>query len=315
MKLHDVGDLPVWRSMLFVPINVRRYVDKALGCGADAVILDLEDSITRRDKDAARALVAETARLFGPTGTDVFVRVNHPLELVVRDVEAAVSADVRGFVLPKIESASHVRLLAELVASVESRRGVRLGSTVFLVLVETPDAFPHLWDIAGAHPRNVAMALGGEDFALSTGAQPDPEVLLFPKQQVVLAASAAGIVPMGMVGRVGSYQDVEGYRQAAPRSRRFGFRGSLCIHPSVVPALNEGFSPTEEEVASAERVISAFERGEAAGRGSIEVDGKMVDIPIVQRAQQLLDLHQRFRARTPQEPAGGRMRGVETSER
>jgi citrate lyase subunit beta/citryl-CoA lyase len=298
MKLHQEKDLPVWRSQLFVPVNVRNYVEKAHARGADAIILDLEDSIAPADKEAARPLVSDAARICAQGGADILVRINRPLELAVRDIEAVVSPTVKGLLLPKIDSASHVRLLAELVDTVEARQGMLLGSTNFVAMIETPEAVPRMWEIAAAHPRVVAMTLGGEDFALATGSQPDPDVLLYPKQQVVLAARAAGILPLGVIGTVATYQDVEGYRDAIRRSRRFGFEGGACIHPSIVPLLNEGFSPSHEEVASAERIVSAFEKAKAQGRGSIEVDGKMIDIPVAERAERLIERARRIQAKS-----------------
>lgn len=298
MRLHDDKDLPVWRSMLFVPVNVPKFVEKAHARGADAIILDLEDSVAPADKEAARTLVESAARRCSQRGADICVRVNRPLELVVRDIEAVVSPSVTALLLPKVDSAGHVRLLAELVDTVEARKRMPVGTTKLVVMIETPEAFGRMWEIAAAHPRNVAMNLGAEDFALSTGSQPDPDVLLYPKQQVVLAARAAGIMPLGFIGTVADYQDQERYREAVKRSRRFGFTGASCIHPANVPVLNEGFSPTKEEVAAAERVVAAYEKAQAAGRGSIEVDGKMIDVPIVERAERLIVTARRIEAKS-----------------
>ncbi len=297
MKLHDEKDLPLWRSMMFVPVNVKKYVEKAHTRGADAVILDLEDSVAPGDKAAARDMVEDAAALAARGGADILVRVNQPLELAVRDIEAVVSPRVAGLLLPKTDSASHVRLLAELVDAVERRKGMTVGTTKFLVMIETPGAFQRMWEIAAAHPRNVALSLGAEDFASSTGSAPDPDVLLYPKQQVVLAASAAGIMPTGIIGTVADYQDTERVRENVRRSRRFGFRGATCIHPAIVPILNDGFSPTKDEIASAERMVAAYDTAQAEGRGSIEVDGRMIDVPIVERAQALLATARRFEAR------------------
>lgn len=291
------SDAPVWRSMLFVPVNVPKYVEKAHLRGADGIILDLEDSIAPADKAAARAMVEAAAAVCGRGGADILVRINRPIDLAVRDIEAVVSPAVAALLLPKIDSAGHVRLLAELVDEVEAKRGMARGHTRFIVMVETAAAFPRIWEIAAAHPRNVALNLGAEDFALSTGSQPDPDVLLYPMQQAVLAACSAGISPTGVIGTVADYKDLEAYRETIRRSRRFGFQGASCIHPGIVPLLNEGFSPTEAELASARRVVAAYARAQAEGRGSIEVDGKMIDVPVVERARRLLDLASRIEAR------------------
>lgn len=291
------SDAPVWRSMLFVPVNVPKYVEKAHLRGADGIILDLEDSIAPADKAAARGMIGAAAAVCGRGGADILVRINRPLDLAVRDIEAVVSPAVAALLLPKIDSASHVRLLAELVDEVEARRGMAHGHTRFIVMVETAAAFPRIWEIAAAHARNVALNLGSEDFALSTGSQPDPDVLLYPMQQAVLAACAAGISPCGVIGTVADYKDLEAYRETIRRSRRFGFQGASCIHPDIVPLLNEGFSPSEAELAGARRVIAAYAKAQAEGRGSIEADGKMIDVPVVERAQRLVNLAERIEAR------------------
>ena len=291
------SDAPIWRSMLFVPVNVPKYVDKAHLRGADGIILDLEDSIAPADKAAARGMIEAAAAVCGRDGADILVRINRPIDLAVRDIEAVVSPCVAALLLPKIDSASHVRLLAELVDEVEARRGMAHGHTRFVVMVETAAAFPRIWEIAAAHARNVALNLGAEDFALSTGSQPDPDVLLYPMQQAVLAACAAGISPCGVIGTVADYKDLEAYRETIRRSRRFGFQGASCIHPDIVPLLNEGFSPSAAELAGARRVIAAYAKAQAEGRGSIEVDGKMIDVPVVERARRLVNLAERIEAR------------------
>lgn len=296
--LHEKRDLPVWRSMMFVPVNVTKYVEKAHTRGADAIILDLEDSVPLEEKKRARGMIADAARQVSRNGADVVVRVNQPLELCVRDFEAAISPEIKALILPKIDSASHVRLLAELADRIEAGKGMAIGHTKFMILVETAEAFPRLDEIAKAHRRNIAISLGAEDFALSTNTLPDPDVLLYPKQRVAIAAHAAGILAMGIIGTVANFNDEEGIREAIRKSRRFGFLGSSCIHPKVVPLLNEGFSPTPEEVAAAERVVAGFEEAMAQGRASITVDGKMIDYPVVERAEKLLALAERTRNRT-----------------
>lgn len=291
------ADFTVWRSMLFVPVNVRKYVDKAHERGADAIILDLEDSIAPNDKAEARTLIAETAPIVSRSGADVLVRINCPIELAVRDIEAAVSENVEALLLPKLDSAGHVRLLAELVDRVEASKGVTHGKTKFIAMVETAAAFPQIYEIAAAHPRVVAVTLGGEDFASSLGAEPEPEVLLYPKQQAVLAARAAGIAPIGTIGSVANFADIEGYRAIIKRSVRFGFEGSACIHPSIVPLLNEGFSPRPEDVDRAKRMVAAYKQAFAEGRGSVTFEGKMIDVPIVERAERVIDRARRLEKR------------------
>jgi citrate lyase subunit beta/citryl-CoA lyase len=297
MKLHEEKDLPLWRSQIIVPVNVEKFVAKAHTRGADAIILDLEDSITPPEKAAARGMVADAVRQCGAGGADILVRINRPLELAVRDIETVVSPAVMALVLPKVDSEAHVRLLAELLDTVEADKGLAPGHTKFVVLIETAEAFLRVREIAGAHERVVAISLGSEDFSLATWSQPDPDVLLYPKQQVQIAACAAGILPLGVIGSVANYRDEAGYRDAIKRSRRFGFQGASCIHPAIVPLLNEGFGPSAEEVATAGRIVAGFEKAKAEGRGSASVDGKMIDIPIVLRAERVLRMAERISAR------------------
>ena len=288
---------PLWRSQIIVPVNVEKYVAKAHARNADAIILDLEDSITLPEKEAARALIPGAVQRAAAGGADMLVRINQPLQLAVRDIEAVVSPAVCALVLPKVDSASHVRLLAQLVDDVERERGMALGHTKFMALVETPAAWFRMAEIAASHPRVVAMSLGSEDFSMETASEPDPDVLLGPKQQVVIACAAAGIMPMGVIGSIATYKDIEGYKASIARSRRFGFQGASCIHPDIVPLLNEGFAPAAAEVVSARKVIEAFEQAKREGRGSLSVDGKMIDIPVVMRAQKVLDIAGRVEAR------------------
>lgn len=288
---------PVWRSLLYVPVNVEKYVAKAHTRGADAIQLDLEDSVPVSEKANARKLVQEAAETVSQAGADVVVRINQPLRMAVRDLEETVSPLVNAITLTKVDSASHVRLLAEIVDELEAERGMTPGHTRFITLVETADAFFRLGEIAKAHPRVAALGLGGEDFATSVGMVPDPDVMLYPKQQSIIASRAAGIMPLGIIGTVADYGDIDGMRTIIRNSRRFGFEGASCIHPSIVPILNAEFRPSEAEVAEAQRMIQGFEAAVADGRASLEIDGKMIDYPVVFRAQQLLDQDTAIRQR------------------
>ena len=306
MQQTTTKELPVWRSLLYVPVNVEKYVEKAHTRGADCIILDLEDSIPPAEKARARTLVQDAAaRVSRSSGADVMVRINRPIEQAVRDIEAVVSDRVQAIAVTKCEGVDHVRLLAELVDTLEAERGIPVGTTRFSVMVETADAFFRMQQIAAAHPRVAALTLGGEDFAMSVGMYPDPETMLYPKQQAIIAARAAGVLPLGIIGTVADFQDHEAVRQMIAKSRKFGFVGGSCIHPAIVPLLNEGFSPPEEDVKNAQRLCAEFDKAVAEGRGSLTVDGKMVDIPVVIRARELLQRAEAIRARTARMAASG----------
>jgi citrate lyase subunit beta/citryl-CoA lyase len=287
----------VWRSLMYVPVNVEKYVDKAHTRGADVIQLDLEDSVPPAEKERARTLVEKAAARVKQGGADVIVRINRPLSMTVRDLEHSVTPDVNGIALTKIDSASHVKLLDELVTELEEKRGMTIGHTKFLAMIETADAFARIDEIPRASPRVVGMNIGGEDFALDCDMQPDDDVLLHPKQRMIIAARAAGVMPLGFIGTVAGFGDWEKFRQMVRRSRRFGFDGAGCIHPGQVTIVNEEYSPSEEEVAYAKKIIQMDKEAASSGRGSFALDGKMIDIPIIVRAQKLLARHDAIRKR------------------
>jgi citrate lyase subunit beta/citryl-CoA lyase len=282
---------PVWRSLLYVPANVPRFVDGAHKRGADAIILDLEDSVPAAQRPSARAGLKDAAASAARGGADIVVRINRPWREAMRDLEAAICPQVQALALTKVDSADHVRLIAEVVDDLEAERGMPHGFTQFTVMIETPAAWFRMADVATAHSRIVAMTLGGEDFAVAMGMLPTAEGLFMPKQQLAIAARAAGVMPLGFIGTVADYQDLDAFRETVRFSRRLGFLGASVIHPSQVAILNEEFSPSAGEVESARRIVSAYAEATAAGRGSIAVDGKMVDVPVVIRAEQLLARH------------------------
>jgi citrate lyase subunit beta / citryl-CoA lyase len=289
--------LPVWRSLLFVPVIAKKFVDGAATRGADAIILDLEDSVPPAEKPRARTLLQEAAEIVSRGGADVLVRINRPLRLAIADIEAAVSPRVQALALPKVESANHLRLLAEAIDEIEAERGMAVGSTKLLAMVETAEAFFEMPAIARAHPRVVAMTLGAEDFALSVGMLPEAEGLFFPKQQMIIAARSAGILPLGFLGTVADFRDLSAFRATIQRSRRLGFLGAACIHPSQIAILNEEYAPPAADVAHAERMVAAYDKATAEGVGAITIDGKMIDVPVVERAQALLTRHRAIQAR------------------
>jgi citrate lyase subunit beta / citryl-CoA lyase len=279
---------PMWRSMLFVPVIVEKFVDAAHRRGADAIILDLEDSVPESQKERARGLIQDAAAKVSRGGADVTVRINRPWRQTLRDLEAAVSPRVSALLLPKIASADHVKLIVEVVADLEAERGMAIGTTRLIPMIETADAFFKIHEIARADPRIVALNLGAEDFALSVGMLPEPEGLFYPKQQTIIAARAAGVMPLGFIGTVADFKDLEAFRATIQRSRRMGFMGASVIHPSQIQILNEEFRPTAEEVAQARRIVEAYDKATREGVGAIVLDGRMIDVPIVVRAQQTL---------------------------
>lgn len=279
---------PRWRSLLYVPVVSEQFVAKAHERGADAVILELEDAVAPSEKDRARRLVREAAAKVVQGDVDVLVRINRPWRLAVRDIEASVDENVRAFVLPKVDSAQHVLALAEVTAAVEQERGLPLGHTLFFPRIEGPKGLLNAPEIAGAHSRVVAIGLGSSDFTIATGMEAGGEGSAIASFQVVVAAVAAGCLPLGLVGSITDFRDLDAFRRVAERSRALGLRGAPCVHPSQVPILNEVFAPTDDEVERARRVVEEYEQALADGQGAIVVDGEFVDIPYYEQAKRLL---------------------------
>jgi citrate lyase subunit beta/citryl-CoA lyase len=299
-------ELPVWRSLMYVPVNVEKYVDKAHTRGADVIQLDLEDSVPPAEKAQARTLVEKAAVRVRRGGADVVVRINRPLSLAVRDLEHSIGPDVDGIACTKVDSASHLKLLDELVSELEEKRGLRHGHTRFIAMIETADAFARLDEIPRASPRVAAMNIGGEDFALDCDMQPDDDVLLHPKQRMIIAARAAGVMPLGFIATIAGFGEWEKFREMVRRSRRFGFDGAGCIHPGQVAIVNDEYSPRAEEVAYAKKIIELNDEAARTGRGSFALDGKMIDIPIIVRAQKLLKRYEAIQAREARTLAAAR---------
>jgi citrate lyase subunit beta/citryl-CoA lyase len=281
-------ELPYWRSLLFVPVTRDKFVASAHSRGADAIILDLEDSVPEADKHRGRERVAWAASEVGKAGADVLVRINRPWHHAFRDIEASAAAAIFGLMCPKVESPEQLMVIAEMLAEVERQRGLPIGHTKLVALIETAAAYFRVREIAAATPRLVAMSLGAEDFALSVGMEPVGETLTMPKQTVIIAARAQGILPLGFMGTVADFKDLDAFRAVVRRSRQFGFAGASCIHPSQLPILNEEYGVLPAEAERAERLIAAYDEAMAMGLGALTFEGKMIDVPVVERAKALL---------------------------
>jgi citrate lyase subunit beta/citryl-CoA lyase len=287
----------VWRSLLYVPAHVEKFVASAHTRGSDAIILDLEDAVPPAEKARARGLVASAAGRVGQGGADVLVRINGP-ELASEDIDAAIGPHVAALYLPKVESADEVRRLSDYMAAAEGRAGLAEGSTRLVALIESAKGWLKMAEIAAASSRLVALSLGSEDFCADVGMEPSEETLMMPKQQLIITAASAGLMAFGIVGVNTNFKDEEAYLAMAKRSRRFGYSGSSAIHPTQVALLNAAFSPDPAEVDYANRVVAAAQAAEREGRGAVALDGKMIDAPIVARAHALLARSQAIAARS-----------------
>ncbi len=280
----------VRRSVLILPVNVPKYVEKAYARGADAIKLDMEDSVPVPEKAAARAMVRDAVRQCAKGGADVLVRINKPYALAVKDLDACVWPGLDGVHFPKAESAREIVVLDRLIGELEHARGIPSGSVQLSIAIETALGLYNALSIALASPRITDIALGPEDYTLDIGVEPSQDgiELFYGKARMIVVARLAGIQPLGTMGSIADYRDLDGWAASVRRAHQMGYLGAACIHPAQVAPLNLNFSPSIAEVAAAKERLTAFEAAQADGRASVGVDGKMVDVPVAERARRIL---------------------------
>lgn len=277
------------RSQLFVPANRADFFRKAAASEADGIILDLEDSVAASDLPAARAALGEAVGVLAGQHC-VSVRINKPFHLLVADLDVAVAAQPLGLVLPKVESPEEVAIASALVEEREMRNGIERGAIEFQILIESSVGLMRACEIAMSSHRVVSVILGAEDLAAELEVEPGaPHFdLRWAHGQVVMAARAADLVPLGLLGSLTNFEDLESLREDVFRSRAFGYVGAFCIHPAQLAILNAGFTPSAEEVARAKAVLRAMKLAEGEGRAAAGVAGRMVDKPVAKRAESIL---------------------------
>jgi citrate lyase subunit beta/citryl-CoA lyase len=289
------------RTFLFVPGNNPRRVEKALAADVDAAILDLEDAVAASEKVAARAQVVEA--LQRPHRARGYVRINAlDTEYAFGDLHAVIARGVDGIVLPKLESVEQLHTADWMIAQLERERGLEANSVELMPIVETGAGFAVIDALCAAASQRVQrlkrFSFGAGDFCLDMNlVWSDDEFELHAyRSALVLASRAAGLQPPVDTVWV-RLNDADGLARSAVRARGMGFQGKLCIHPAQCDAVNRAFSPTEAEIGHARDVVAAFERAEAEGVASIQLDGAFIDYPVAYRAQRVLDFAAQLKAR------------------
>ena len=276
------------RSFLFAPGNHARRVEKALTLPADAVILDLEDAVAISEKPATRELVVRAYTK--PRCGKLYVRVNaYSTEWCYSDIVTITRAGLDGIILPKVESPDQLKSADWLLAALERERGLPVGAIDLVPIIETALGMSNIGAIAASGSRTKRLAFGAGDYTLDLGMvwSRDENELMPARSTVVMASRAAGLeAPLDTVWA--DLRDAEGFARSAERAASLGFQGKMCIHPDQIAVTNAAFSPTEQQLSWAKRVIAAFEDAEASGLASIQLDGQFIDYPIVQRARQVV---------------------------
>jgi len=279
--------------MLFVPGDSARKFARGSTSGADALILDLEDSVAASQKDAAREYVAALLDHRAPRDWAFFVRIN-PLDtdLTDRDLAAVVKPGLDGILLPKANGADDVATIAGRLDRLEAAAGMEPGGVrIAVVATETPQALFALGSYAPAHNRLTALTWGAEDLAAAVGATENKEAdgswtspYVMARNLCLFAAVAAGVAPIDTL--YADFRDSDGLARDCARSRRDGFTGRLAIHPDQVAPINAAYAPSAAEIAQARRIVDAFAANPDAG--TLGIDGKMVDIPHLKAARRTL---------------------------
>ncbi|MBD3949359.1 citrate (pro-3S)-lyase subunit beta [Tuanshanicoccus lijuaniae] len=278
------------RTMMFLPgSNVAMLRDAAL-YGADSIMFDLEDSVSLKEKDSARVLVHFALKTFDYSNVETVVRINALDAGGDLDVEAAVLGGVNVIRLPKTENAQDIVDVEAVITKVEEENGIPVGTTKMMAAIESAEGVLNAREIAKASTRLIGIALGAEDYVtnMKTRRYPDGQELSFARNMILHAARAAGIAAIDTV-----YSDVnntEGFQREVSLIKQLGFDGKSVINPRQIPLVNEIYTPTEKEIDNAIAVIQSIREAEAKGSGVVSLNGKMVDKPIVERAERVLAL-------------------------
>ena len=282
----------ILRSLLFLPGNTPKMLEKGPFLEADALILDLEDAVSPREKDAARVLVRNALRTVDFRAKDIIVRINAP------GSDSAWQEDIREIVLPaltmimipKAEDGETIRQVDEKISSAEKEQGIPTGCIRLIPLIETCRGIEHAYEIATASQRIYGLFLGAEDLTADMRCKRTREgsEILFARMALLNAARAAGVEAFDTPFT--DVNDLDGLQADAQRARAYGYSGKASISPRHLEIINQVFSPSEEEIQYAREVVEAIEAAEKSGKGVAAVRGKMVDKPVVLRARQTLDL-------------------------
>lgn len=274
-----------WRSMLFVPAAAPQRWAKAHTRGADAIIVDLEDSTQPEAKAAARAQAREAVQTLHANGAVVTVRVNNDPEHIEADLEAAVVSGLSAIVMPKVEALSELEGLSAMLDALEYENGLDRYTVGVMAVIESPRALEKITAIADG-PRLIGISLGSEDFSLSLGRPPTPLSLGLAAQTIAYAASARGIMGIGMATGIANFTDLDAFAAEARSSHAMGLTGAMCIHPNQIPVLNACFGASDEAIAEARAILAAWE---TRIDGVVSHEGRMIDQPVVERARRLLN--------------------------
>ncbi len=284
------------RTALFAPGNRPDRAEKALGLSADAVIIDLEDAVPIAEKESSRSIVRDV--LEKHPGKRMYVRINALTTPYAKgDLEAVMSKNLKGIMLPKVESPDDIFEIDRLLSDVEKKAGLNPGVLEIIPICETAKGLEEAYHIASARPehhRILTIAFGAADYTLDLGISLTREgkELEYPRSRLPVACRAGRIMPPLDTPWMVDLKDMDGLVADIKKAKAFGFMGKIVIHPNQIQPCHDIFTPTEEEINYAKKVIEAFEEAERVGKAAIQLEGKFVDYPVVEKSGRIVELAQ-----------------------
>lgn len=279
------------RTLLFMPGDSRRKIEKGAGMDVDSIIMDLEDAIALTQKEVARNSVATALREVDFGRSEALVRINQIIDgwIYKQDIEATVGGKPAGYVLPKVESAEQIEHISELLTQAEDQHDFESGSIKLLAIIETAKSVVNLKEIAQSSPRLQALIFGAEDLAGDIGAvrSVDGYEVFYARSAVVTHAKAFGLQAIDTVF-IDLKADEALLEAETELIRNMGYTGKLAIHPKQVDPIQKVFTPKPSEIEKAQKLITAFNDNQSAGTGVFEYEGKMIDMPMIRAALGIL---------------------------
>ena len=277
------------RALMYVPGDDMHKIEKAAALGADTLMLDIEDGVALGRKDAAAETIARALTSVNFGRSERLVRIN-PVrgDRGERDLEIILPSLPDGIVLPKVENAAELDFVCQKAGEIEKVKGAPQGHIKILALIETPQAYMNLREICAACDRLEGLIFGAEDLAAAIGATRTAEAteFLYAREALVMAAAAFGLQAVDLV--TVEFRDLEVLERESLAGARLGFSGKQVIHPAQVEPVQKAFTPSALEIEKARALLAAFQVHQAGGRGAFEYDGKMVDMPVIRKAQNIL---------------------------
>lgn len=291
--------MTVLRSLLFIPGNRPNMLEKALAFAPDAYVPDMEDSVPLEEKANARSVIASFLPRLAETGCVVIPRVNAlDTGLLQQDLAAVVGPHIFGVSVGKVRTTQDIEDIGGIIEHLEKKTRLASGVIKLVPWIETAQAVVNVYEICSSSPRVVAVGFGAEDFTNDMGIErtDDDSELAYAESAVCVGAKAADVLALDTP--FFQFLDPDGLRRDAAAARKQGFKGKFAIHPAQIDIINETFSPSPAEIEYARRVVAVFADAERAGRGSTSLDGKVIDVPVVKRAQALLELANKLETRS-----------------